>query len=107
MEGRIRTGQGVFLWLEGISLTVSMVGIVPLQLPKLVPPPLAASMMSLWSLVLPVANFNEHVMWQAVKSQDLVHLEAICLHLCVKGKGDVLNGHTCTDTHTQLIRVYG
>ena len=60
MEGRIRTCQGVFLWLEGISLTVSMVGIVPLQLPKLVPPPLAASMMSSWPLVLPVANFNEH-----------------------------------------------
>ena len=88
MEGRIRTCQGVFVWLEGISLTVSKVGIVPLQLPKLVPPPLAAYMMSLWSLVLPVANFNEHVMWQAVKSQDLVHLEAIYLHSCVKGKGD-------------------
>ena len=89
MEGRIRTCQGVFVWLEGISLTVSMVGIVPLQLPKLVLPPLAASMMSLWSLVLPVANFHEHVMWQAVKSPDLVHLEAICLHSCVKGKGDL------------------
>ena len=88
MEGRIRTCQGVFLWLEGISLTVSLVGIVPLQLPKLILLPLAASMMSSLSLVLPVANFNEHVMWQAVKSQDLVHLEAICLHLCVKGKGD-------------------
>ena len=106
MEGRIRTCQGVFVWLKGISLTVTG-GIVPLQLPKLVLLPLATSMMSSWSLVLPVANFNEHVMWQAVKSQDLVHLEAICLHSCVKGKGDVLNGHTCTDIHTQLIRVCG
>ena len=91
MGERIRTCQGVFLWLEGISLTVSMVGITPLQLPKLVPPTLAASMMLSWSLVLPVANFNEHVMWQAVKSQDLVHLEAICLHSCVKGKDDLLS----------------
>ena len=66
MEGRIRTSQGVFVWLEGISLTVSLVVIVPLQLPKLVLLPLAASMMSSWSLVLPVANFHEHVMWQAV-----------------------------------------
>ena len=66
-----------FLWLEGISLTVSMMGIVPLQLSQLTPPPLAASIMSSWSLVLPVANFTEHVMWQVVKSQDLVHLEAI------------------------------
>ena len=82
MEGRIRTCQGVFVWLEGISLTVSMVGIVPLQLPKLVPPPLAASMMSSWSLVLPVANFNEHVMWQVVKSQDLVHLEVLSTFMC-------------------------
>ena len=88
MEGRIRTCQGVFLWLEGISLTVSLVGIVPLQLPKLILLTLAASMMSSLSLVLPVANFNEHMMWQVVKSQDLVHLEAICLHSCVKGKGD-------------------
>ena len=79
----------MLLWLEGISLTVSLVGIVPLQLPNSVPPPLTASMMSSWSLVLPVANFNEHMMWQAVKSQDLVHLEAICLHSCLKGKGDL------------------
>ena len=79
----------VFLWLEGISLTVSMVGVVPLQLFKLVLLSLAASMTSSSCLVLPVANFNEHMMWQVVKSPDLVHLEAICLHSCVQGKGDL------------------
>ena len=89
IEGRIRTCQGVFEWLEEISLTVSVVGILPLQLPKLFLLSLAASMMSSWSLVHPVANINEHMMWQVVKSQDLVHLEAICLYSCFKGKGDL------------------
>ena len=68
---------------------MSLVGIIPLQLSQLVPPPLAASVMSSWSLILPVPNFNEHMMWQAVKSPDLVHLEVICLHSCIKGKGDL------------------